>query len=65
MPPRVVRHRVIIPVGGVHRGTLTALRYARALSDDITAVHVSIDPAETKRIQQKWENGEMGAACDC
>jgi len=55
MPPRVVRHRVIIPVGGVHRGTLTALRYARALSDDITAVHVSIDPAETKRIQQKWE----------
>jgi len=54
-PTRVVRHRVIIPVGGVHRGIIAALRYARALSDDITAVHVSIDPIETNKIQQKWE----------
>jgi hypothetical protein len=53
--PRVVRHRVIIPVSGVHRGTLTALRYAKTLSDDITAVHISIDPEETKKVQKKWE----------
>mgnify|MGYP001358323579 CR=1 FL=1 len=54
-PPQVSRQRVILPLGGVHRGTLAALRYARTLSDDITAVHVSIDPEETARIQQKWE----------
>ena len=54
-PPRTNRHRVILAVAGVHRGTLEALRYARMLSDDITAVHVSIDPEEAKRIQQKWE----------
>jgi hypothetical protein len=52
---RINRHRVILPIGGVHRGTLTALRYARTLSDDITVVHVSIDPEETARIQQKWK----------
>ena len=43
-PPRMTRHRVIVPVSGVHRGTLAALEYARSLSNDVTAVHVSIDP---------------------
>lgn len=54
-PPRIKRHRVILPIGGVHRGTLTAMRYARTLSDDITAVHISIDLEETVKIQEKWE----------
>ncbi len=53
--PRVMRHRVILLVSGVHRGTLEALRYARSLSDDVTAVHISIEPAEAERIQSKWE----------
>lgn len=52
---RITRSRVIIPIGGVHRGTLAALRYAKTLSPDITAVHVSVNPEETKRIQEKWE----------
>ena len=54
MPP-VARHRVIMPVSGVHRGSLAALRYARDLSDDVTAVHVSLDPTEAERLQRKWE----------
>jgi amino acid transporter len=52
---RVLRQCVIIPLAGVHRGTLEALRYARSLSDDITAVHVSIDPTEAEAVRQKWE----------
>ncbi len=48
------RHRVIVPVSGVHRGTLAALRYARSLSYDVTAVHVAVDPDESERISQKW-----------
>jgi hypothetical protein len=35
---------------------LAALRYAKTLSDDITAVHVSIDPEETKKVQGKMGN---------
>jgi amino acid transporter len=54
-PMRVMRHRVIIPIGGVHRGTLHALNYARALSPDVTAVHVSVDPDEEAKIASKWE----------
>ncbi len=53
-PPRIRRHRVILPVSGVHRGTVEALRYARALSDDITAVHVSMDPDEAESVRRKW-----------
>ena len=49
------RHRVILPIGGVHQGTLIALRYACSLSRDVTAVHVSTDPDEVERIQNKWE----------
>jgi amino acid transporter len=54
-PSRIARHRVILPIGGVHRGTLAALHYARSLSDDVTAVHVPIDPAEGEALRRKWE----------
>ena len=59
-PPHIRRHRVILPISGVHRGTLAALRYARSLSDDVTAVHVSIDPAEAEKVSAKWENWGEG-----
>jgi amino acid transporter len=54
-PPRIARHRVIMPISGVHRGTLAALRYARSVSDDVTAVHVSTDPDEADKLRQKWD----------
>lgn len=53
-PPRVARHRVVMLVSGVHRGTLSALRYARTLSDDVTALHVSLDPESSQKILEKW-----------
>jgi amino acid transporter len=54
-PPRIRRHRVILPIGGVHRGTLQALDYARSVSNDVTAVYVAVDPSEEQRLRQKWE----------
>jgi len=54
-PPQATRHRVILPLSGVHQGSLEALRYARLLSDDVTAVHISMDPLETEKVQKKWE----------
>lgn len=60
MPPHSMRNRVIMPVGGVHQGTLAALRYARLLSDDVTAVHVSIEPAEAEKVRKKWETWGEG-----
>jgi hypothetical protein len=59
-PPPISRHRVILPVSGVHRGTLAALRYAQNLSKDVTAVHISIDPEDTERVRKKWETWGEG-----
>ena len=54
-PPYTGRHRVIVPMSSVHQGTLAALRYAHMLSDDVTAVHVSMEPEETEKVQKKWD----------
>ncbi len=53
--PRITRDRVIILVGGVHQGTLAAIRFARTVTEDITAVHIATDPLEAEKIQPKWE----------
>jgi hypothetical protein len=57
-PPRVDRHRVILPISGVHRGVVAGLTYARALSEDVTAVYVSTDPERTEAVEKKW--GQWG-----
>lgn len=54
-PPPAIRHRVILPISGVHRGALEALNYARSLSDDVTAVHISIEPEKRSAIESKWK----------
>ncbi|MBI5934285.1 MAG: APC family permease [Chloroflexi bacterium] len=59
-PPHTLRHRVILPVSGVHQGTLAALRYARQLSNDVTAVHVVIEPTESEKVRQKWKTWGEG-----
>jgi len=53
-PPRIVRHRILVPINGVHQGTLTALRYAHSLSNDVTALHVEMDKNETEELKQQW-----------
>ncbi|HQP47036.1 MAG TPA: permease, partial [Flexilinea sp.] len=52
---QIVRHRVLLLVSGVHQGTLKALRYARTISDDITAVHVAVDPEEAEKVMKGWQ----------
>jgi amino acid transporter len=52
--PPSKRHRVIMPVSAIHQGTLEALDYALSLSDDVTVVHVSIDPEEAEKLREKW-----------
>ncbi|PWB77515.1 MAG: permease [Anaerolineales bacterium] len=59
-PPYNVRHRVLVPISNVHQGTLAALRYARMLSDDVTAVHISMEPEDTEKVRRKWETWGRG-----
>lgn len=55
--PRM-RHRIIVPVSGIHRGVLPALDYARSLGsngNEITAVYVEINPENTEEVRQQWQ----------
>ncbi len=56
-PPRISRHRVILPISGVHQGTLAALRYAQVLSDDVTAVYVCLEPADVEKSNRSGRRG--------
>ena len=47
-------HKVIVPVSGIHRGTLGALRFARSLSTDVTAVIADVEPEVTARVRERW-----------
>ena len=53
-PPKLTRYRVILPIGGVHQGTLRALHFAHSLTNDVTAVYISMDEEESERIKAKW-----------
>lgn len=47
--------RIVIPVSGVHRGVIEAVRYARSISDQVTAVYVETDPGATAKVCHNWE----------
>ncbi len=53
-------HSVVIPVSGIQQAVINAIKYAKALSDDVTAVYVYIDPVETQKIKEKWDAHCMG-----
>ncbi|MCT9090743.1 APC family permease [Streptomyces sp. ASQP_92] len=52
-PSRV--HSIVL-VSKVHRPTLRALAYAKLMrSDQLEALSISVDPAETKALKEEWE----------
>ncbi|MCW5873512.1 MAG: APC family permease [Anaerolineales bacterium] len=54
--PAPIRHqKVIMPISGVHRGTLSALRYAQSLSKDVTVLHVAVDAEAGEKVLLKWQ----------
>jgi amino acid transporter len=53
-PPAIGRHPVVVLVAGIHRGVVTALSYAKAISPNVTAITVDLDPTATSRLQMRW-----------
>ncbi len=53
-PATHIRHKVVVPVSSVHRGTLAALEFARSMSADVVAVMVDIDRQGTERVRSDW-----------
>ncbi|MBI4305622.1 MAG: APC family permease [Chloroflexi bacterium] len=55
-PDTPMKHTVVIPVSGVHRATLEAVAYAKALSADVRAVYVAADEAAAEELRAKWRH---------
>jgi amino acid transporter len=54
---RPIRHEVIVPVSGIHRGVLRALQYARTIAPDhVTALYINVDDDATQKLREKWSN---------
>jgi amino acid transporter len=53
-------HIVIVPIGGMQRAVVKALRYARTLSSDVRAVSVEIDPSLTETLRRQWSEWGQG-----
>jgi len=51
-------HPVIVLVGALHRGTMEALDYARAIGDEITAIHIDIGSTDREKLQRQWNELE-------
>jgi len=54
-PEPRAHNTVVMPIGGMQRAVVEALRYAETLSDDVRAVYVDIDPKATEQIRRDWD----------
>jgi amino acid transporter len=54
-PEQRAHNTVVMPIGGMQRAVVEALRYAETLSDDVRAVYVDIDPKATEQIRRDWD----------
>jgi amino acid transporter len=57
-----IKHSVIVPISGLHRGTIAALEYAKSISRDnnVTAVYVDFEQEVTAKLREKWERWGAG-----
>jgi amino acid transporter len=59
-PPAIARHSVLVLVGDLHRGVVTALAYAQSLSPAAKAIYIEIDPERTRRLEERWGKWGQG-----
>ena len=63
--PARLNHTVVVLVGGVHRGVLEALAYAKSLNPDhLVAVTVVSDEDEQEAIEKAWARHDMSDPLD-
>jgi hypothetical protein len=48
--------RVVVPVSGVHRGIVDAMRYALMISSDVTGVYVEVGTGDSHEVLEKWKH---------
>ena len=58
---RPIKHTVIVPISGIHRGVVAALQYAKSIAPEhVQAVYVDFDEEATAKLREKWEQWGAG-----
>lgn len=52
--------RVVIPINGVNRAVIQAVKFGRTMSDDVRAVFVTTDPEVSDALRLQWERQVPG-----
>jgi amino acid transporter len=56
-----IKNTVIVPISGIHRGVMNALRYARSIApESVTAVYVDFEEEATARLKERWDKLDLG-----
>ena len=59
IPDPEQRHKVVVPLARLNRCSMAAIKFARSLSRDVTAVLVNIDEAATASVRERWDALDM------
>ena len=49
-----MKHTVLMPVSGVHKGIIDPLRYAVTMSKDVVGIYVELDPGQGEKFRTEW-----------
>ena len=56
-----IKHTVIVPISGIHRGVICALQYAKSIAPEhVQAIYVDFDEEATRKLREKWERWGAG-----
>ncbi|HEX5973253.1 MAG TPA: APC family permease [Gemmatimonadaceae bacterium] len=59
-PITPLHHTVVVPVNGITKATAGALVYATTISDEVLALYVEVDGADTARMRAEWDAWDIG-----
>jgi amino acid transporter len=60
VPALAREERAIIPVPSLNRAVVRAVNVARSIADDVLAVYISDDPADSAEMRARWERQVPG-----
>ncbi len=59
-PIMFLHHTVVVPVGAITKASAGAFVYATAISEDVRAAYIEVDPVATERFREQWATWDIG-----
>ena len=59
-PLLFLHHTVVVPIGAITKASAGALVYATAISEDVRAAYIEVDPEATARFRSQWDQWDIG-----